>query len=1220
MDYSRLRRYAAGLFPVLVALTAGPGMLKAANLLVSNPTSVTLACSTVTGPASTTIVVRGIAAPGASSPLSVTITGLTGGITVSPSGAQALTSANNTAGLTYTVSLAPGCVGVANNGTPALHFNTGAGVDIIVTVNTTLAATVSGLSVSPSPIILSCTKNGGVYTPPAVSTVSITSQATGGTPFTVDSSGTAVWLTVGAASGATATTTATTFTLTVAGNCGSFASGTSNPTTILLVNAPGPQKAVTVTLLVVPPSTLTTVPAAPTLTYVKGSGSAGKVDVTVSAAGSPAPFFSLDTSSLPIWLTVDAINGTVPKSIRFSSTNVSDSLAPGTYSASVRLTISGQAALSVPITFLVTNKSSRLSVVEGTKRDLSWTLGQPLPTPTVTALSTDTPIAYTATTGGTLAPIISAIQQSGLAYSFGTPIGITFNPLLFASAQPGSVLTGTVTLTWGTPASTIVVTFNITVVSPGSTITSLSPATVPTAPVNSTVTVSISGTGFVTSTDPSQKTRVGIVTGSSNQMITDTAFSVNVVNPSNIILTITVPASDANLPFAPSGAGGPVVIGVCNPAGSLSGCNIATGQQTLTIGSNPIIQSVTASSSLIQVGPGATPSVAPYDMISIFGANFCASGGTGCGTNTLLIGQPDALTSSFSTALTPDVQPAAPASPISLRQLSVTFWSTAGTPVLLGTAPLLFANNSQINALVPSGVFGQIGSTVSVVVTFGYGSGATMKTSLPFAVNIVATNPGIFTIGADGQGDGAALDRNYSLVGVNNPGGVRSTPSDSDTLQLYMTGLGAPDSAASNGSAGSGAWSADCVSAASFLSSFNSQTANSLATLDGTLMLPSVFNTGRLAPCTLAASANVPTVTIGGVPGTVTYAGWVPSAVVGLYQLNVLLPGSSAGTFTNTAGQAINTIIAPVQLPVVVTANSRTSQAGVSLWLTPRLLVTPPSGGGLTGTVGVDWSGSNNTVDASEGTPTYRYSVTSGLLPSGLSLSPSTGAISGKPAANTSGSYVVTVTATDSASFPVKGTTTFTLTIAGGLYMTSSGNAPYHATFGTANNSVTTVTATSGVFPYTFAITAPGSVPTGMTITSGGVLKTSVATPAGTYQVTVGATDSTSGTPLTGGISFDVVEALRSVVHAAPVDAAAGVASTIVTIDTTGMTGTLSYTLDAATVALGFVSIDAGGIVTVDSTCTAGTRSVTVTVTDGTAPANASAAGTGSVTFTLKVL
>src|SRR4051794_23178638 len=138
---------------------------------------------------------------------------------------------------------------------------------------------------------------------------------------------------------------------------------------------------------------------------------------------------------------------------------------------------------------------------------------------------------------------------------------------------------------------------------------------------------------------------------------------------------------------------------------------------------------------------------------------------------------------------------------------------------------------------------------------------------------------------------------------------------------------------------------------------------------------------------TTGGSGTIPSVTIGGVAvTTVGYAGFVDSTVAGLYQINVTMP-SPTGSFTSATGATITNITAPVQLPVVVTANGVSSQSGVNLWVAPRLLVAPPSGAGLTGTVGVAWSSSNNAAVASEGSGSYLYALTSGLLPAGLTLS-----------------------------------------------------------------------------------------------------------------------------------------------------------------------------------------------------------------------------------------
>ena len=1215
MNLPAFKSHIARAFISLFALTTFAGTMQAVNLMTATPSSVNLACSTVTGPGlAATVTLKPVPLLTGSNTLTVTVGALTGGLVVTPPSVTVLSTANQAAGLIYSIRIASGCVG-ASTGAPTFRFSTAAGVDVQITANTTVTASTSGLVTAPSAVTITCTRTSApVYTPGPAQTVLVTSAAVGGIPFTVDTSTFAPpsWLVVTPTTGGTATPSPTTFTVAAAAGCGAFAAGTNNTATLHLLNAPAPDKLVAVTLQVQAPSPLVASPSPASLSYTKGSGSPGRVDVSVTSAVSPAPFFAVDTATLPIWLTVDAITGTTPKSLRFTSTSVADTLSPGTYSATVYLKVSGFAALPVPISLLVTNKAPKLTVSEGTTRNISWVLGAALPTPVVTAVSSDSPLAYSLTTGGTLAPVISASQQKGLAYNFGTQIGVTFNPLIFASAQPGSVLTGTVTLTSGSPVATIVVTFNITILSPGSTVSGITPASLPTASAGQIFTVVLTGTGFVPSTDVSQKTKVGIV--ASGVLVADTNISANIINPSNIILTITVPVvADPYLPFSLTGVGGSVNIGVCNPVGGT--CSIPTGSATLSIGSNPIIDAVTSASSFLQVTAPSVQTLAPFDMISIFGSNFCSSGGTGCSSSQVMYGAPDPVALRYTNSLSPDSAGA------TQRSLTVTFQTHTTPAVVIATSPLLFATNNQINVLVPGAVSAQIGNAIDVVVSFGYGSGATLKSSAPFPVTVVATNPGIFTVGSNGQGDGAILNSNWTVISSNNAAGMRSTPADSDTVALYVTGLGTPDSIASNGSAGgSAAWSTDCVSISSFLTSLNTQTAGTYTSLDGTVIQSALLNTNRLIPCIATSSANVPTVTVGGVDAPVSYAGWVADTIAGLYQLNVKLPGSAAGPFTTASGATISTLTAPVQLPVVITSNGQTSQAGVTMWATPRLKVTGPTGAGLTGTVGVVWSSSNNVVIATQGTAAYRYAVTYGLLPPGLTLNATTGAISGIPAANTAGAYLVTVTVTDSANIPVTGTVSFTVTVAGGLVVSTSGSAPYLATFGSASATLTTAQGSGGEYPYTYAITSPSTLPTGMTINSAtGVIGTTALTPAGTYHVTVLATDSTSGTPLTGSVTFDIVVALQ-ISRTAPTSRANGVAGAISTVTATGATGTITYTLDATTAALGWVTINAStGAVAVTSGSVAGVVNATVTATDGTAAPGASSAGTATIGVTITI-
>jgi hypothetical protein len=80
---------------------------------------------------------------------------------------------------------------------------------------------------------------------------------------------------------------------------------------------------------------------------------------------------------------------------------------------------------------------------------------------------------------------------------------------------------------------------------------------------------------------------------------------------------------------------------------------------------------------------------------------------------------------------------------------------------------------------------------------------------------------------------------------------------------------------------------------------------------------------------------------------------------------------------------------------------------------------------------------------------------------------------------------------------------------------------------GSAIPGITTITATGGKVPYTYAlgtVTPPnGGAATDITLnTTTGVVSVAATSVAGTYTVTVTATDSTTGTALTGSITFTI--------------------------------------------------------------------------------------------------
>ncbi len=648
-----LRTHISKVLPVL-ALVICAGKMQAVTLV--GPTTLALTCDTVIGPVPATVGIT-LAAAGA---LNVTATDASSPLIVLPSPATISVTSTSSA-TNFTFSAAAGCKGlvVGTPSTVTLTFTPATGTAISVTATVTVTNSGSALAPSPSPVTLTCTRSVGVDTAVATQTVNVTSPANSGTPFYVDQAtvpSTIFGITGGGTTGSPVTASATpvALTLTLVSGCGSLLAGSTTYTVHLLTNAPVTTASLTVTVQVGSTATLTPSPTSISLTYTKGSGT--YTPVTSSVSATPLVYFTVGT--LPLWLNVTptAATTTSPVVVSFVPTAGAETLAVGSYSANVHLSVSGAVDVLVPVTLLVKNPAATLSVSEGITRTLSWTLGTALPVLKVTPISSDSPIAYTVTTGaGSLSPQVSA--TSGLAYNFGSPITVSFLQSTFGGAAPGTALSGTVIIT---PASGPVVTVTITVnvLAANAMISGLSPAALPTA-ITGSYTVILSGSGFAFTGGVLTVTKVGIVSG--GQIVADANFVPVVNNSGSVTLTIYVPATtDVYLPF--SGSGGTVLIGVCNPQGV--GCVTPTSTLALAIGVNPLVQTITSSSSYIQAASPALTAVAPYDILSIFGTNFCVSGGTGCvGTTPVLYGATDPSTVRYPLSLSPDAVSADAAPP-----------------------------------------------------------------------------------------------------------------------------------------------------------------------------------------------------------------------------------------------------------------------------------------------------------------------------------------------------------------------------------------------------------------------------------------------------------------------------------------------------------------------------------------------------------------------------
>ena len=162
------------------------------------------------------------------------------------------------------------------------------------------------------------------------------------------------------------------------------------------------------------------------------------------------------------------------------------------------------------------------------------------------------------------------------------------------------------------------------------------------------------------------------------------------------------------------------------------------------------------------------------------------------------------------------------------------------------------------------------------------------------------------------------------------------------------------------------------------------------------------------------------------------------------------------------------------------------------------------------GTTGVAYSGS---VVASGGTAPYAWSVVSGALPAGLSLS-SSGAITGTPTGAAHAAFTVQVT--DSSPSPQSTTAPLSIDVLPPPLAISRTSFP-QGTPGAFYS--TTLAATGGTPPYTWSISS-GSLPAGLRLSSGGSIS-GTPTTTGTAAFTLRVTDA-AGASATSSVSIVV--------------------------------------------------------------------------------------------------
>ena len=196
--------------------------------------------------------------------------------------------------------------------------------------------------------------------------------------------------------------------------------------------------------------------------------------------------------------------------------------------------------------------------------------------------------------------------------------------------------------------------------------------------------------------------------------------------------------------------------------------------------------------------------------------------------------------------------------PLQLAAAGKVATTLAGTQVLFNgiNGPIIYTSSTQVAAIVP---YETDGTTVQVQVSYQG------QTSEALTVQLAASAPAIFSRDSTGKGQAAAINQDFSVNGDAHPAPVGSV------ISLYVTGEGQTSPAGTD---------------------------------------------GQIAGAALPQPLLAISVTIGGIPATVLYAGGASGEVAGVMQVNVQVPpGVQPGS----------------AVPVMLTVGKASSQPGITI-------------------------------------------------------------------------------------------------------------------------------------------------------------------------------------------------------------------------------------------------------------------------------------------------
>src|SRR5579859_2651465 len=268
------------------------------------------------------------------------------------------------------------------------------------------------------------------------------------------------------------------------------------------------------------------------------------------------------------------------------------------------------------------------------------------------------------------------------------------------------------------------------------------------------------------------------------------------------------------------------------------------------------------------------------------------------------------------------------------------------------------------------------------------------------------------------------------------------------------------------------------------------------------------------------------------------------------------------------------------------------------------------------GTVGTTYSQTLQTNGG--GIAPITWSVTLGSLPPGLTLTASTGVISGKPTTATGSPFNFTVQAADSGTPQQTASQALTISIATAPLSVSTTGLPN----GVVGQSYTNATLQSagGNPPVTWSISV-GALPAGLTLNASTGAITGSPTTAGTTTFTVKATDSTTPTAQTATKQLSIqVNSVLSVTTTSLPNGIVGTAYSA-TLQSSGGATPITWSISAGSLPPGLTLVPSTGVISgTPNTNTGSPFNFTVQATDSTTPTAQTATANLSITVTVATL